>query len=30
MFVEFMRGSPMNGGELVIERPMDLTRDITL
>ena len=29
-FVEFMRGSPMTGLELDIERPQGLTREIAL
>ena len=29
-FVEFMRGSPMTGLELDIERPQDLMREIAL
>jgi antitoxin Phd len=29
-FVEFIRASPMAGGELDTARSMDLTRDITL
>jgi len=29
-FVEFMRGSPMTGPALDLERPQDLTREIAL
>ena len=29
-FVEFMRGSPMTGAELTLERPQGLTRETAL